>query len=79
MTKKLGNGAFGEVYEGIDNETGQTVAIKSVNKNYILKINKKRHVMREKNILNSMDHPFIIKLLSTCQDEDNLYFVFENC
>ena len=67
MTKKLGNGAFGEVFEAIDNITGNTVAVKSVNKSYILKINKKRHVMREKNILNSLDHPFIIKLITTCQ------------
>jgi serine/threonine protein kinase len=66
MTKKLGNGAFGEVFEALDNLTGSTVAVKSVNKAYILKINKKRHVMREKNILNSLDHPFIIKLITTC-------------
>jgi serine/threonine protein kinase len=26
-----------------------------------------------------MNHPFIIKLLGTTQDENNLYFVFENC
>lgn len=26
-----------------------------------------------------MDHPFIIKLIATTMDEDNLYFVFENC
>jgi serine/threonine protein kinase len=73
MTKKLGNGAFGEVFEAVDNESGNTVAIKSVNKGYILKINKKRHVMREKNILNSLDHPFIIKLLSTCQVQLSKY------
>ena len=29
--------------------------------------------------MNEMDHPFIIKLLGTTQDENNLYFVFENC
>lgn len=26
-----------------------------------------------------MDNPFIIKLLGTTMDENNLYFVFENC
>jgi serine/threonine protein kinase len=72
MTKKIGNGAFGEVFEAVDNESGDTVAIKSVNKNYILKINKRRHVMREKNILNSMSHPFIIRLLTTCQVSERL-------
>lgn len=75
MTKKLGNGAFGEVFEAIDIETATTVAVKSVNKSYILKINKKRHVIREKNILNSLDHPYIIKLLNTCQ----VILIFNAC
>lgn len=35
--------------------------------------------MREKELLYEMDHPFIIKLLGTTQDEESLYFVFENC
>jgi len=26
-----------------------------------------------------LDHPFIIKLIATTMDEQNLYFVFENC
>lgn len=34
---------------------------------------------REKDLLNELDHPFIIKLLNTTADAENLYFVFENC
>jgi serine/threonine protein kinase len=36
-------------------------------------------VFREKELLNELDHPFIIKLIATTMDNDNLYFVFENC
>ena len=36
-------------------------------------------MFREKDLLAEMDHPFIIKLLATTMDEQNLYFVFENC
>lgn len=34
--------------------------------------------MREKNLLSDLDHPNIIKLLDTAQDEKNLYFIFES-
>ncbi len=66
FAKKLGNGAFGDVYEGFENDTGTKVAIKCVNKDTILRLDKRRHVFREKDILNSMNHPHIIKLLNTC-------------
>ena len=46
--------------------TGDTVAIKSVNREQITKLGKERHIFREKDLLNEMNHPFIIKLISTC-------------
>lgn len=76
---KLGNGAYGSVHEAIFMPTGDTVAIKSVNKETIMKLDKRRHIFREKSILSSLDHPYIIKLLGTAQDEENLYFIFEHC
>jgi len=42
-------------------------------------LGKTKHVFREKELLNELDHPFIIKLIATTMDNDNLYFVFENC
>jgi len=55
------------------------VAIKTVSKDQITKLGKTRHVFREKDLLTELDHPFIIKLMGTTMDEQNLYFVFENC
>jgi serine/threonine protein kinase len=45
--------------------TGDVVAIKSVNKDQIEKLGKQRHIFREKDLLNEMNHPFIIKLIAT--------------
>lgn len=75
----LGQGAYGKVILSTEIATGRVVAIKEVNKEQILKLGKQRHVFREKDLLFEMDHPFIIKLLGTTQDSNNLYFVFENC
>ena len=35
--------------------------------------------MREKELTSSLKHGNIVKLLNTAKDEDNLYFIFENC
>lgn len=75
----LGQGAYGKVMLANDKQTGRSVAIKEVNKKQILSLGKSRHIFREKDLLNEMDHPFIIKLLGTAQDENSLYFIFENC
>ena len=53
--KELGNGAFGQVVLGKDDH-GNEVAIKVVNKDWIAKLDKVRHVFREKNLLNEMNH-----------------------
>lgn len=63
----IGTGAYGVVRAAIDKETGEKVAIKCVHKETILKLDKRRHVMREKNILGTLNHPFIIKLITTAQ------------
>jgi serine/threonine protein kinase len=35
--------------------------------------------MTEKAILSSIDHPFLVKLKASFQDEKKLYFVLEYC
>lgn len=67
LMENIGTGAYGVVRKAVEKETGLTVAIKCVHKETILKLDKRRHVIREKNILQSMDHPYIIKLLGTAQ------------
>ena len=77
--KVVGQGAFGKVMLATEIATGKEVAIKEVDQDTISKLGKTRHIFREKNLLNEMDHPFIIKLLGTTMDDANLYFIFESC
>lgn len=54
------------------------MAIKAVSIKKICEINKERHIIREKELLNSLKHTNIIQLFATFKDDDNLYFVMEN-
>ena len=74
----LGRGAYGVVNLATEKATGITVAIKSVSIEQVSSLGKERHIFREKDLLNSLQHPTIIKLLKTFKDSDNLYFVFEH-
>jgi serine/threonine protein kinase len=65
IEKDLGMGAYGKVYLASDKLTDKVVAIKCVNKEQIIRMDKKRHVYREKNLLSQLQHPFIIKLITT--------------
>ena len=52
--KEIGQGAYGTVYLGKDKTTDKIVAIKSVNKDQILRLDKRRHVFREKTLLQEL-------------------------
>lgn len=54
--------------------TENKVAIKMLDKHHLIKSHKVEHVMREKKILSEHNHPNLIELIGTYQDEDNLYF-----
>lgn len=67
VLEQIGKGAFGTVKRGVHKDTQEEVAIKSVQKQLIASTGKKRSVFREKEILNTLDHPNVIKLLHTTQ------------
>lgn len=75
----LGKGLMGTVrlakWKYMENDL--YFAIKSVNKEYIIKHNDARHVTNEREILRSLSSPFVIRLFGTHQDDDNIYYMLE--
>ena len=65
--QSLGEGAYGTVNSAIEKKSGKKVAIKAVNIMKICQLNKERHILREKDLLDSLrfKHTNIINLLST--------------
>lgn len=76
LYKILGQGAFGKVWLCTTLEGGQTpYALKVINKRALLMQKQQRGVLREKELLSMLNHPFILYLVSSFQDETNLYLV----
>jgi CRP-like cAMP-binding protein/tRNA A-37 threonylcarbamoyl transferase component Bud32 len=73
----LGVGTFGKVWLVSHKRTGMAYALKQLSKREIIGHHQVEGVIREKNIMASLDHPFVVNLVSTFQDERNLYMLIE--
>ncbi|XP_071501623.1 3-phosphoinositide-dependent protein kinase 1-like [Diadema antillarum] len=72
--KILGEGSYSEVVLATEISTGRQYAIKVLEKKHILRERKEKCVIRERDILSKLDHPFFVKLYFTFQDANKLYF-----
>jgi 3-phosphoinositide dependent protein kinase-1 len=74
---ELGRGAYAKVDLRKSRINNKLIAIKSLSKHFMEKLNKTHEAYIEKEILSSISHTNIIKLLSTFHDRNKLYFVLE--
>jgi serine/threonine protein kinase len=72
MLKRLGNGAFGEVWLGVHKETQDAFALKIMRKEQIIKDSLYDQVLREKAVLNTVKHPFCVGLKCAFQTDGKL-------
>ncbi|KAH7724930.1 CMGC/RCK/MAK protein kinase [Aphelenchoides avenae] len=75
MTRKVGDGTFGEVSLAKKLDTGDVVAIKRMKKKFYSW--EEAMALREVKSLKKLNHPNIIKLREVIRENDVLYFVFE--
>jgi serine/threonine protein kinase len=73
----LGTGSFGRVHLVKYKATGKHYAMKVLKKAEVIKLRQVEHTMNEKTILEKLDHPFLVQILGTFQDPNNLYLVLE--
>jgi len=73
----LGTGSFGRVRIATHKETSGVWAIKMLKKCEVVRLQQVEHMLSEKAILAVLDHPFIVTLGGTFQDELYLYMVLE--
>ena len=82
--KVIGEGGFGSVYEGEEILTGEKVAIKEINKDYVMsKINYNEDTLKEEIIvmLKCADHPNknLVRLIDYRIGEKCIYLIMEYC
>lgn len=77
LLKALGEGSFGRVYIVRHKTNGQYWAFKQLKKYEIIKSKQVDHLKNEVYILNSLQHPFIVKMAGMTQDNRFLYIGME--
>eukprot|EP01102_Stenamoeba_stenopodia_P020052 TRINITY_DN7698_c0_g1_i1.p1 TRINITY_DN7698_c0_g1~~TRINITY_DN7698_c0_g1_i1.p1 ORF type:complete len:845 (+),score=132.99 TRINITY_DN7698_c0_g1_i1:220-2754(+) len=76
--KLLGKGGFGKVYLARKSDTDEVVALKKIDKARITEPRKIEQVKNERDVLaNKSDSPWLVKMLYSFQDTENLYFAME--
>ncbi|KAG2249309.1 hypothetical protein Bca4012_087356 [Brassica carinata] len=77
MGKLLGHGTFAKVYLARNVKTNESVAIKVIDKEKILKGGLIAHIKREISILRRVRHPNIVQLFEVMATKSKIYFVME--
>jgi serine/threonine protein kinase len=77
IIKKLGQGTYGKVQLGINKETGQEVAIKTIKKCKIETEADLIRIRREVQIMSSVQHPNIIHIYEVFENKEKMVLVME--
>jgi len=68
-------GAFGKVWLVTTQWSKTPYALKTINKRQLIDANQLGGILREKRIMASIEHPFILPLIGSFQDEMNVYLL----
>ncbi|ORZ20694.1 kinase-like domain-containing protein [Absidia repens] len=77
LEKTVGTGSFGRVHLAQGRTTGRFYAIKALRKQELVDRRQVEHANNERVILRSVDHPFVVKLWDTFQDDTHVFFVMD--
>ena len=75
--RTIGTGSFGRVHMVKDKTTSKYYSMKALIKSQVIQNRQVEHTINEKKILELIDHPNVVKLITTFQDSINLFFVLE--
>lgn len=77
--KRLGTGAFADVYLMREKTDKKLYAVKKVSKSLLKREGKIEQAIRERELLSSLNHKGIVKLYKAFHDPSYLYLVMEYC
>ena len=75
----IGRGGFSKVVLARKIDTGRLYAIKMLKKDQLIHDRKIQPVLRERGVLQQLNHPFLVKLHWAFQSTSDLFFVMDIC
>ena len=75
LLRVIGRGSYGKVLQVRKRDSGEVFAMKVLSKALVVRRNQVEHTQAERAILESIDHPFLIKLRYAFQTPAKLYLV----
>lgn len=77
LGKLLGQGTFAKVYHARNLKGGQSVAIKVIDKEKVLKVGMMDQIKREISVMRLVRHPNVVQLYEVMASKTKIYFVME--
>ncbi|KAK3066041.1 Serine/threonine kinase [Teratosphaeriaceae sp. CCFEE 6253] len=77
LLRVVGKGAFGKVRIVERRDTGLTFALKYIRKDEVVRSESVRNIIRERRMLEHLNHPFLCNLRYSFQDMEYLYIVVD--
>ncbi|KZV56182.1 CBL-interacting protein kinase 5-like [Dorcoceras hygrometricum] len=77
MGKLLGQGTFAKVHHARKLKTGESVAIKIIDKEKIVKVGLIDQIKREISVMRRVKHPNVVQLYEVMASKSKIYFVIE--
>lgn len=77
MGRLLGQGTFAKVFHARNLSTGQSVAIKVIDKEKVLRVGMIDQIKREISVMRLVRHPNIVQLYEVMASKTKIYFAME--
>jgi hypothetical protein len=77
LLELLGQGGMGRVFKAIDTNNKQTVALKLLNPEIVKDTENKKRLLSEGQLLNSLSHPYIVKVLEVADSSSGGFIAME--
>ncbi|KAK9760076.1 hypothetical protein K7432_016272, partial [Basidiobolus ranarum] len=77
LMNSVGRGSFGKVRIVEHRDSKKLYALKYINKIECIKMNALKNVLRERNILEKLDHPFVCNMRFAFQDDYNMFMTLD--
>ena len=79
VEKPIGKGGFCTVYKAIYKGNKKTYALKVIDKSILKNEEEIKNIINEIKIMNELDSPNLLKLITNFEDENNIYIILPLC